>query len=102
MTLTKKTQTDLQKAAYEIFLSPTYQKYINKMMAVIGKDGIKDILDGFSTIPKTFGKDGFEFRKWKNQGSFQTPGFKEVYQEGYHNESKNEMAMKLMNSACKV
>ena len=61
----------MQKAAYEIFISSTYQKYINKMMDVVGKNGIKDIFDGFSAIPKTFDKDGFEFRMWKNEGSFQ-------------------------------
>ena len=26
---------------------------------------------------------------WKNEGSFETPGFRGEYQEGYHNESKH-------------
>ena len=62
MTLTEESQKDLQKAAYEIFISSTYQRYINKMMDVVGNDGIKDILDGFSAIPKTFDKGGYLLR----------------------------------------
>ena len=78
----------MQKAAFDIFTTSTYQKYIDRIVDLVGNDQLKDVLDGFCTIPKPLGADGFEIKMWKNEGSFKTPGFKEPYDESYHSESK--------------
>ena len=78
----------MQKAAFDIFTTPTYQKYIDRIVDLVGNDQLKDVLDGFCTIPKQLGADGFEIKMWKNEGSFKTPGFKEPHEERYHSESK--------------
>ena len=57
-------------------------------MDMVGNDNLKDVFDGFCSIPKPFGRNGFEIKMWNNEGTFQTPGFKGAYQEKYHNESK--------------
>ena len=87
--LPKELRTKLQKAAFDIFKNLTYQKHIEKMMGLVGTDIIRDMLDGFSGIPEPIGENGLRIRIWKNEGSFRTPGFKGVYQEGYYDESKH-------------
>ena len=86
--LTDKTRGILLKAAFDIFTNLTYQKYVGQIMDMVGEDYVKNMFDGFSTIPKPFGRHGLEIRMWKNKGNFKTPGFKGVYREKYHKESK--------------
>ena len=87
--LTKEDRTKLQNSAFDIFTTSTYQKYVDSIMHLVAGNGnLKDVFDGFWSIPKPFGADGFEIRMWNNDGTFKTPGFKGVYKESYHNESK--------------
>ena len=87
--LTIQDRENLMNEVYNILVKPSHQEYIRTMVAVANSENMKQIHDGFQSVPRSFAGDGrFEVRMWNNNGTWHTPWFKDEFEKKYYEEDK--------------
>ena len=86
--LTENDRKDLKNKILEVMLKPSYDKYIQTMIATANNKSLNRMYGGYQSVPKPFGKNGLEIEVWNKDGCIWTPWFGEDYDESYHLEDR--------------
>ena len=87
--LLKKDRKNLKTEINKIFIEAPHQEYIRTMVAVANPENMKQIFEGFQSVPRSDpGDRGFEVRMWSNNGSWHTPWFGEEHETNYYKKDK--------------
>ena len=82
--LTEKDREDLKQAVFITIIEPSHQDYIKSMVATANPSNLRQMYKGFQSPPKPDKDKGLEIRMWNYQGKFQTPFYKEQYDEEFY------------------
>ena len=92
--LTNEDREHLKNEASKLFLEPSHSNYISKMLAIANPENMKENLEGFQSVPRTYrGNKGIEIRMWNNNGTWHTPGFMEEWNPNYFKEDIDYFAV---------
>ena len=79
----------LKNETNNIFIAPSHHEYIRTMVAVANPENMKQTVEGFQSVPRSFAGDkGFEIRMWNTNGTWHTPLFGEKYDTSYYEEDR--------------
>ena len=85
VSLSEEDKTWLLGTVYETMIERPHRQYIGTFLKFIKQLDVKRIWDGYMSIPKPYGKNGFEIRMSDTQGSVNF-GYKKVLDETFFEE----------------
>ena len=88
--LTKVERSSLKDTVDQIFIEKPHRDYIESMVSVASSNE-KVIFDGFQSMPRPYGKNGYLTKMWNHNGTFQTPYYGTEYQEGSYRVAKHHL-----------
>ena len=86
--LTEKDREDLKEEIYQMFLQSPHESHVSLMQALINPNNVDLVYQGFQSVPKPYGPDGFEILVRGVAGTIETPRFQDIYDESFHKDSK--------------
>ena len=86
--LSDKDQENLKESLSEIFLQSSRENYASFMLDVVNADNFDLVFDGYQSVPRQYGQNGFEILVLGGNGTIQTPKFEGRYEEGFFKDDK--------------
>ena len=73
----------MKQAAYDTFTKPAHEEYVSAMLMAANPGNLKQVFQGYQSIPQPIGNKGFMTFLWNRTGKHQTPDFGGEYDEGF-------------------
>ena len=77
-------QEDLRKEIIRSFVNIGHLTFVDKMLNAANPNNLGQVFSGFQSVPKLYGKAGFEISAWHSNGNLESPRFGQTFrQEDY-------------------
>ena len=86
--LTKKDREDLKEEIYQMFLRSPHENHVSFMHSLVNPNDVDLFYQGFHSVPKPYGPNGFEILARGMAGTIGTPGYEGSYDESFHKDSR--------------
>ena len=86
--LSDKNRDDLKKSVEQLFVYSPHEDYARNTIEATNFANIRQVFEGYQSIPTPYHGSGFEVQTWKPNGSWQTPGYQEEFDASFYKESK--------------
>ena len=86
--LSDKNRDDLKKSVEQLFVYSPHEDYARNTIEATNLANIRQVFEGYQSIPTPYHGSGFEVQTWKPNGSWQTPGYQEEFDASFYKESK--------------
>ena len=86
--LSYKNRNGLKKSVAQLFVYSPHEEYARNMIEATNLENIRQVFEGYQSIPTPYHGSGFEVQAWKSNGSWQTPGYQEDFDASSYKQSK--------------
>ena len=80
-TLSREDREFLRMEIDKAFVHEGHKKFADKMLIAANPKNLKQVFSGFHSVPKPYGKEGFEISAWDVNGTFDSDRFGEEYRK---------------------
>ena len=80
-TLSREDREFLRMEMDKAFVHEGHKKFADKMLIVANPKNLKQVFSGFHSVPKPYGKEGFEISAWEVNGTFESGRFGQEYRK---------------------
>ena len=74
-------QEDLRKENIRSFVNIGHLTFVDKMLNAANPNNLGQVFSGFQSVPKPYGKDGFEISAWDSNGNLESPRFGQTFRK---------------------
>ena len=85
--LSEKEISSLKNSAFKIFMEQSHREYVKRMPAVSNLGNMDQVYQGYHSLPKPH-HNGFEIKKWNQNGTITTPWYGGEFVEDYYKKNQ--------------
>ena len=74
-------QEVLRKEIIKAFVNIGHLTFVDKMLNAANPNNLGQVFSGFQSVPKLYGKAGFEISAWHSNGNLESPRFGQTYRK---------------------
>ena len=74
-------QEDLRKENIRSFVNIGHLTFVDKMLNAANPNNLGQVFSGFQSVPKLYGKAGFEISAWHSNGNLESPRFGQTFRK---------------------
>ena len=74
-------QEVLRKEIIKAFVNIGHLTFVDKMLNAANPNNLGQVFSGYHSVPKPYGKDGFEISTWDANGNLESPRFGQTFRK---------------------